>query len=274
MVGLIVIVGVGLVLAMAVAWLVQWLSNNVGWVDVVWSLATGTAGCVVALMPVAAGDGLTSRQIVVAILVALWSLGLAGHLAVRVAGSSEDPRYKVLRENWAPRFQSRLFGFLEIQAAVSILLALSILLAARNPSPHVRSLDVAGVLVLVVAIVGERIADRQLVRFKKLRGTHGGICDIGLWAWSRHPNYFFEWLVWLAYPFFAINLDGSYPWGWLALLGPALMYLLLVYGSGIPPLEQHMLRSRGAAYAAYQKRTNAFFPWPPAPGDVAVGESR
>jgi steroid 5-alpha reductase family enzyme len=252
---------VGLMAAMAVAWLVQRATGNVGWVDVVWSLATGLAGCIAALG--GAGHQPSPRQIVVAVLVASWSLGLAGHLVRRVSASEEDARYRVLRETWAPRFQSRLFWFLEIQALVSALLVVSILLAGHNPAPHWRLLDVAGVVVLIGAIAGERIADRQLTRFKAAARSHGAVCDVGLWAWSRHPNYFFEWLVWLAYPLFAVDLDGGYPWGWLAFLGPVLMYLLLVYVSGIPPLEQHMLRSRGAAFAAYQRRTSAFFPWPP-----------
>jgi len=88
------------------------------------------------------------------------------------------------------------------------------------------------------------------------------VCDIGLWRWSRHPNYFFEWLFWLAYPLIAIDLAGYNPYGWLALLAPICMYWVLVYVSGIPPLEEHMLRSRGETFRAYQLRTRAFFPFP------------
>jgi steroid 5-alpha reductase family enzyme len=90
--------------------------------------------------------------------------------------------------------------------------------------------------------------------------NRGRVCDQGLWSWSRHPNYFFEWLQWVAYPLLAIELAGGYPWGWIALGGPVCMYWLLVYVSGIPPLEEHMVRRYGAAYRAYQGRTNAFFP--------------
>jgi steroid 5-alpha reductase family enzyme len=79
---------------------------------------------------------------------------------------------------------------------------------------------------------------------------------------SRHPNYFFEWMGWFAYAIIAIDFSGGYPWGWLALAGPALMYWLLVHASGIPPLEAHMLRSRGQAFRDYQHRVNAFWPGP------------
>jgi steroid 5-alpha reductase family enzyme len=107
------------------------------------------------------------------------------------------------------------------------------------------------------------MADRQLHAFKANPRNKGCVCDAGLWSLSRHPNYFFEWLGWLAYPLLAIDLARSYDWGWLALLAPAGMYWLLVYVSGIPPLEAHMLRSRGAVFRDYQVRTSAFFPMPP-----------
>jgi steroid 5-alpha reductase family enzyme len=113
--------------------------------------------------------------------------------------------------------------------------------------------------VLAVAVLGEGAADAQLGRFRANPANHGKVCDAGLWAWSRHPNYFFEWLHWLAYPLFALGAD----YGWLALLGPGFMYWLLVHVSGIPPLEAQMLRSRGDAYRAYQRRVSAFIPLPP-----------
>ena len=96
-----------------------------------------------------------------------------------------------------------------------------------------------------------------------IRPTATVICDVGLWGWSRHPNYFFEWFGWLAYPLLAIDLGGAYPWGFVALAGPVCMYWLLVHVSGIPPLEAHMLERRRDEFRAYQARTNAFFPAPP-----------
>jgi len=155
-----------------------------------------------------------------------------------------------------------MFWFLQSQAAVGVLLALSIALAAHNPHPGPRLQDVAGALLLVLAIVGEATADRQLGRFKADPANRGAVCDVGLWHRSRHPNYFFEWLAWLAYPVIAIDFSGDNPWGWLALLAPACMYWVLVHVSGIPPLEDHMLRSRGDVFRAYQRRTRAFFPFP------------
>jgi steroid 5-alpha reductase family enzyme len=86
------------------------------------------------------------------------------------------------------------------------------------------------------------------------------VCDAGLWHWSRHPNYFFEWLYWLAYP--ALALAGGWQWGLLAFAAPALMFVLLTRISGIPMLEREMLAAKGDAYRAYQQRVSAFFPLP------------
>ena len=163
-------------------------------------------------------------------------------------------RYAALRVEWGADFQRRLFWFLQIQAVAAALLTLSMGLAAANPAPFPRTQDFLGVLVLVVAIVGEGVADAQL------RGFKGRICDVGLWGMSRHPNYFFEWLGWVAYPLLAIDFSRL-DWAWLSLSGPAFMYWLLVHLSGVPFLEKHMLASRGDAYRAYQRRVGAFFPW-------------
>jgi steroid 5-alpha reductase family enzyme len=137
------------------------------------------------------------------------------------------------------------------------------LLAAWNPAPHLRVQDLLGIAALAIGIGGEALADAQLKRFKSRPENKGSICDAGLWSWSRHPNYFFEWFGWLAYPLIAIDPGGHYPWGWLALIGPLCMYWVLVHITGVPPLEEHMLKTRGRTFRAYQARTNAFFPAPP-----------
>lgn len=251
-----------LVLVMTAAWLVQRLTGQGGWADAFWSLGLGAAGVLVALFPL---DGAwpSSRQVLAAVLIGAWGLRLGLHIAARAAKEPEDARYAQLRREWGSRFQPRMFGFLMLQAGAAAFLALSVLAAARKPGADLTAQDGLAALILAIAVIGEAAADRQLAAFKADPSHRGAVCDRGLWAWSRHPNYFFEWLGWCAWPILAIDVGGAWPWGWLALTGPAYMYWLLTRVSGIPLLEAHMLRSRPEAFAAYAARTSAFFLRPP-----------
>jgi steroid 5-alpha reductase family enzyme len=255
-------IAIYLSIIVAVAWAVRRQTNNSGWVDAVWTFGLGIVGLASALIVLPGSEDWTSRQIIVAILIALWSLRLGAHIAQRNLVIEDDPRYAALAKEWGTEASQRMFWLLQKQALVTIPLALSVFLAAHNPVSELRLQDTLAILIAVIAIIGEGIADRQLRQFKSRSDAASGVCDKGLWGWSRHPNYFFEWFGWLAYPIFAIDLSGAYPWGWLALAGPLCMYLLLRHVSGIPPLEKHLIQSRGDAYRAYQNRTSAFFPLP------------
>ena len=250
---------------MAGAWFVQYKTRNSGWSDVFWSYEMGIGGVFLALVPWDGGwHGPTARQWLVAILVAIWSARLGTHILKRTLGSSsEDPRYAEMRVQWKEAFQSRLFWFLQIQALAAFVLVLSVGIAAHNPAPGIKATDVIGAIVLLGAIFGEGAADTELRQFAADKSNKGKICDIGLWGWSRHPNYFFEWFGWLAYAVIAIDFSGHYPWGFAALSGPVFMFVLLRYVSGVPPLEEHMIRKHGGNFRAYQERVSAFFPLPP-----------
>jgi steroid 5-alpha reductase family enzyme len=254
-------IAVALSAIMTLAWAIQQRTGNSGWVDAVWTFGLGLVGVVSALAPL--GGSVQPRQMIAAAFAAIWAARLGVHIASRSAKITDDPRYADLIKGWGSDARRQMFILLQKQALVSIPLAFTIFVAAHNPAPGLASSDVLAILVMAVAILGEGLADWQLQTFKSNAANQGGINDIGLWRWSRHPNYFFETFGWLAYPLLAIDLSGHYPWGWLALAGPACMYWLLVYVSGIPPLEQHMLRTRGDKFRAYQSRTNAFFPAPP-----------
>ncbi len=259
-------VSIGLSAGMTVAWTIWRRSGNSGWIDTVWTFTLGGVGIIGALVPSPAGAGWTGRHWLVAAMAAAWALRLGLHIARRTRGITDDPRYAKLAGEWGAAANRQMFVLLQKQALVSIPMALAIVLAAWNPAPFIRLQDWIAIAVLVVAIGGEATADAQLRRFASDPGNRGKVCDVGLWAWSRHPNYFFQFFGWLAYPLLAIDLAGGYGWGWVALAAPACMYWLLVYISGIPPLEEHMLESRGDAFREYQARTNAFFPAPPAAG--------
>ena len=257
----IVAIALFLMLAMSFAWWLATRSGQSGYVDTVWSFATGLAAVAAALAPLE--EGTSTRSWVVAGLIALWAGRLGLHILARTRQGGDDPRYAALKREWGAQANQRLFLFLQIQAGAGLVLVLCAMAAARNPLPFGQIGDYLGIGVALAALAGEGVADRQLAQFRADPANRGKICDAGLWGTSRHPNYFFEWMGWLAYPLIAIDLSGTYPWGWAALAGPAMMYWLLVHASGIPPTEAHMLRSRGEAFRAYQRRVNAFWPGPP-----------
>lgn len=253
--------------AMAVTMLVAWLSQralgNAGWVDVFWTFGSGAALAAAALWP--AIDSAMSRQILVAGLVGIWSARLGLHLAYRVAGSEEDSRYVGLRKKWGARFQRELLFFAAKQAPATALLSLSVYAAAHAGVQDLGVRDFLGAAMLVIAIGGEALADEQMRRFKAA-GAKAPIMQQGLWGWSRHPNYFFEWFAWLAYPM--IGFDPSLAFTWATWIAPVLMYVILRHGTGVPMLEASMLESRGAAFREYQARVSVFFPLPPRRTDL------
>ena len=259
-------IALSLSVLMTGAWMVQQRTGNSGWVDTIWTFSLGLVGAASALWPVA-GAAPNPRQWLVAALVATWSVRLGAHIAVRTAGITDDPRYAAFAKEWGVNSPRKMFLFLQNQGFGSIPLVFAIFVAARFPDPALRIQDGLGVLILAAGIAGEALADAQLKRFRHDPANKGRVCDIGLWRWSRHPNYFFEWFGWLAYPVIAISTD--YPWGWATLLAPLFMYWILVHVTGIPPLEAQMLRSRGERYREYQSRTSAFFPLPPHKGAAA-----
>jgi steroid 5-alpha reductase family enzyme len=259
---LLILIAIFLSVAMAAVWVVAQQEGKSGWTDAVWSFATGAAGAIAALVPI--GGPPSPRQWMVALLVGLWGARLGGHIAQRTAAHPhDDPRYAELRRIWGARWPRQLFRFLQIQALAGWILAASALLAARNTALFPAWSDYAGVAIALVALIGEALADSQLRRFRATPENAGKVCTVGLWSLTRHPNYFFEWLGWVAIAVIAIGPIGTPVAQWLALAGPALMYWLLVHASGIPPLEAHMLRSRGEAYRDVQRRISAFWPMPP-----------
>lgn len=249
----------GLCLAFALLYVAARRLDNYGIVDIGWSYAFGAVAIAYALL----GRGWAQRRVLVAAMAVVWSLRLGTHLLIRIARHhpAEDGRYRQLRQEWGAGFARRMAGFFQLQAASVVLLAIPFLAAAMNPAPRLAALEYGGAGLWLVAISGEALADAQLARFKRSGGSLGPVCDVGLWRYSRHPNYFFEWLTWVAFALFA----GASPWGWLGLLSPACMLYLLLRVTGIPATEEQSLRSKGDAYRRYQARTSVFIPLPPRP---------
>ncbi len=253
-------IAVAMACVMMLAFLVEQRSRNSGWIDVVWTFGLGATGIASALLPF--GDGPLARRMLVAAMVAAWALRLGLHIARRTAGISDDPRYARLRGEWGADASRRMFRLLQMQALASIPLGLGIALAAHRPDESLGWQDAAGLAVFAIGILGGAVADAQLRVFAANPANRGRICDVGLWRYSRHPNYFFECVLWLSYAVIAASLSG-YAVGLAAVLAPIAMSVLLTRISGIPPLEDHMLRKHGHSYADYQARTSALVPMPP-----------
>ncbi len=251
-----VMVGAGTVFAfMFVLWLIHLRIRNAGIVDIGWAASLAMLAIIYASL----GHGYPPRKWLIAGMACGWGLRLAWHLYRRVVGHPEEGRYAQLRKDWgrSGNIGIKFLIFFGFQALLDVILSLPFLLAAVNPLSRISPLEYAGVAIWLIAVVGEAIADAQLAAFKRSEANRGKVCDVGLWNYSRHPNYFFEWFVWVAWATFAL----ASPFGWLALICPALMLYFLYRITGIPATEAQALRSRGKAYRRYQQTTSAFVPW-------------
>lgn len=243
-------------LLMALLWLIAHHRTNAGIVDVAWSFMTALLGAWFAIT----ADGHPPRAYLVAGMAIVWGVRLGTHVGGRVGREPEDGRYQHLRGQWGGASARNLFVFFQIQALWAVMFAAPMLAAASNRAAPLGQLDWLGVAFWIVALTGESVADRQLARFKAAPSNRGRVCQVGLWRYSRHPNYFFEWLHWWAY----VCLAAGSPYWWIAILGAAVMLVFLTKVTGIPPTEAQALRSRGDAYRRYQQTTSSFVPWPPA----------
>lgn len=248
---------VGLCLAFALLWAVCRWVDNFGFVDAAWALSFGAVAAFYAWY----GPGWFLRNFTIAALAVLWSVRLGSHLFTRLMRHhpAEDGRYVQLRKDWAGDFDWKMFGFFQLQALSVVLLSLPFLLPALNRAVNFHAFEIAGVVIWFIGLYGEAIADSQLAAFKRDPENRGRVCDRGLWRFSRHPNYFFEWLVWVGSAVFAL----ASPHGWLALVSPAAILYLLLRVTGIPLTEEQAVRSKGEAYRRYQATTNRFVPWLP-----------
>ncbi len=229
--------------------------KNAGVVDIFWAFNFS----LIAILLYFLADGYAQRKMLICAMVLIWSLRLGIYLLVRVGShlGEEEGRYKKMREEWGTAANKKLFFFFQAQALSNIYLAIPFFLIAFNPKEGLSPLEYAGAIIWAISICGEAIADAQLKNFKKNPANKGKVCAAGLWNYSRHPNYFFESMIWVGYGLVALN--ASY--GWLGLLSPVTIILLLFRVTGIPLTEQQAIRSKGDAYKEYQRTTFVFVPW-------------
>lgn len=249
-----VIALVALVLVFTAVWAWQRQTENAGMVDPVWAYSLGA----VAVLYAAVGTGDPMSRALAALGGLVWGVRLGSHLWRRNFGKPEDPRYRHFRDEWGADANRRMFWFFQVQAAVSMLLSVAFLVPSyRSSAPSPTWMTVA-VSIWIVSVAGEGIADRELRAFKTDPANRGKVCRAGLWRYSRHPNYFFECVHWVAY----VALSAGTSWVWLTLLPPVLMAWMLLKLSGVPMLEAHLSQSR-PGYADYIRTTSALIPWPP-----------
>ena len=246
--------GAALVLLFALTWAVQLRTRNAGLVDSVWAWSLG----LLAAWYAACGPAPAPLRLLLGLLGAAWGLRLGTHLLLRNHGKPEDARYRRFREQWGPRTNRNMFWMFQFQVLFSMLLSASFAVVAWSPAQPAAPWLAAAVALWLLAVAGEGLADWQLERFKRRPGSAGQVCRDGLWRYSRHPNYFFECLHWLAY----LPLAAASPWWWLTLAAPLVMAWLLLKLSGVPMVEAQSARTR-AGYAEYMRSTSMLVPWPP-----------
>lgn len=243
-------------LLMSDVWYFAMKQKNAALVDVAWSGSFG----IIAIFYALAARGLPMRRFAIAAMVACWSFRLLLHLWHRVKKSEEeDPRYTVMRTKWGGRAEQNFFAMFQFQGLTVLILSLPFLISANDPWEHLRTNELIAIALFIVSFIGEAISDKQLKDFKSIEANQGNVCDVGLWHYSRHPNYFFEWLIWCSYYVFAVESQ----FGIYTISAPILMLLFLTKMSGIPLAEKQALASKGAKYIAYQQRTSPFIPWFP-----------
>lgn len=257
-----VIVLLALMVFMASLWAASLKLSNGAVADVGWGL-----GFVLACVMLTALSGGGTTAWIMTAMVTIWGARLSWYIwRDRVAGGKpEDARYREFREKWGENASRNLLGFFQLQALLILVVSLPVALAAGDGSTDFGAMQVAGMLLWIAAFAGEVVSDAQLKEFKSRPENRGKVCDRGLWRYSRHPNYFFEYLLWVGLAVMASTAE----WGLAGFVSPVLMLWLLTRVTGIPLAEAQSLKSRGDAFREYQRTTSAFVPWPKRKGKPA-----
>jgi steroid 5-alpha reductase family enzyme len=251
---LIIAGSIALLLIFTITWLIQLKTKNAAIVDSVWAASFP----LLAFIYFIEANSFTLRNEILLVMVIIWGMRLAAYLFIRTMNHEEDVRYTALRTKWGNKQNLLMLRFFYFQAILALILSLPFMLVLISPSTSISLFEWIGIAVWTIAVIGESAADAQLKKFKFIPSNKGKICQAGLWNYSRHPNYFFEWLVWVSYFIFAL----ASPWGWLSIISPLFILYFLLKVTGIPYTEEQMIKSRGQAFIDYQKTTSAFIPLP------------
>ena len=242
---------------MVMGWLVSLAYRNVTIVDSLWGLGF----VLIAWLTYVMSDGFWGRNLLLTVLVTLWGVRLTAYLSWRNWGKGEDPRYGGWRTKTGDRFWIvSLFKVFLLQALFLWIIALVLQIGQLATTPaKLTWLDLLGTLVWMAGFIFESVGDWQLAQFKSDPANEGQVMDRGLWAFTRHPNYFGEFLVW--WGVFLVTL--STPNSWWTILSPLIVTAVLLKMTGIALTEKTLIENR-PGYRDYIKRTSAFVPWWPA----------
>jgi len=239
-----------LILQMLIVWGIASLIKNPSIVDVFWSVGLTVSGLIYLF-----SNDLNQRIILISLILIIWGSRLAGYLLLsRILQNKTDKRYSELSENFKIK---KPLGFLlnfQLQGLFIFIISFSFYFIAKEPNLEFNYVDYIAILFCFVGVFGETLADKQLTYFKKQKT--GTVCNIGLWNYTRHPNYFFDWLTWCGFMVFALRTE----YGFIAIVSPLTLYLIMTKITG-PMTEDGSIKSKGEAYLTYQKNTNMFFPW-------------
>lgn len=242
---------------MLTGWFISLVDKNVTVVDTLWGLGFVLIAWLTYLM----ADGYGGRSLLLAVLITVWGLRLSGYLAWRNWGKKEDPRYGGWRQKSGGRFWLvSLFKVFLLQALFLWVISLVIQMGQTAFEPaRLTGLDALGTVVWAGGFIIESVGDWQLAKFKADPRNNGKVMDRGLWAYTRHPNYFGEFLIWWGIFFVTLSTPGN----WWTIISPIIVTAVLLKMTGIPLTEAALIERR-PGYNSYIKRTSAFVPWWPA----------
>lgn len=248
--------GLGLAVALLfVLWAAQKILREPAVADVGWSLSVA----LLAVFYFTAAEGLVLRKLLAFFMAFFWGIRLAAHVFFfRILGTQKDHRYRDAGEAWGEKRGIYLLGWFLLQGVLSAVFSLPCLTASSNAAPGLYSGEVIFFILWCFAMAGEIGADHQLAVFKSRSGNQGKVCRTGLWNLSRHPNYFFEILLWAM----SAGFSSFSPWGWAAWVCPLTVGFFIFRVSGIPMTEARALKTKGEAYREYQRTTRLLIPWP------------
>ncbi|MBP9853948.1 MAG: DUF1295 domain-containing protein [Candidatus Omnitrophica bacterium] len=238
-----------------VMWVIHLFLKDATVVDVGWGLGFILLCSVYILR----GEGFNLRNTILFMMIFLWGMRIVLYLLKRISSEKEeDKRYRKIRQNFGKMAWFKFLFIFEFQAALEMIIGIPLLIVSLNPDAGLSWVEIMGIIIFSASLFGEALSDEQLHAFKRDPANKGKTCDIGIWQYSRHPNYFFELMIWVGLFIYAV----ASPFGWVGIISPLVMYYLLMYVSGVPLAEEQSLLSRGDEYRKYQKTTSIFFPMP------------